>query len=74
MMIRIIWNQMIRWKKKNNYKWAVGTGDETKEDIVIPEEDLLEQAEPEVRRLILKRDLRKRHCKNGSSCQNAGGF
>ena len=33
---------------------------ETKEYAVIPEEDLLEQAEPEVaERLILKRDLRK---------------
>jgi len=34
--------------------------EETKEYAVIPEEDLLEQAEPEVaERLILKRDLRK---------------
>ena len=41
-------------------KWTIALEEETKEYAVIPEEDLLEQAEPEVaERLILKRDLRK---------------
>lgn len=47
-------------EKEEHYKWAVALEEETKEDAFIPEEDLLEQAEPEVaERLILKRDLRK---------------
>ena len=44
----------------SDYKWTIALEEETKEYAVIPEEDLLEQAEPEVaERLILKRDLRK---------------
>ena len=45
---------------EKHYKWTMALEEEAKEDAVIPEEDLLEQAEPEVaERLILKRDLRK---------------
>ena len=47
-------------EKEEHYKWTIALEEETKEYAVIPEEDLLEQAEPEVaERLILKRDLRK---------------
>ena len=47
-------------EKEEHYKWTIALEEETKEDAFIPEEDLLEQAEPEVaERLILKRDLRK---------------
>lgn len=47
-------------EKEEHYKWTIALEEETKEDAVIPEEDLLEHAEPEVaERLILKRDLRK---------------
>ena len=47
-------------EKEVHYKWTIALEEEIKEDAVIPEEDLLEQAEPEVaERLILKRDLRK---------------
>ena len=47
-------------EKEEHYKWKIELEEEIKEDAVIPEEDLLEQAEPEVaERLILKRDLRK---------------
>ncbi len=47
-------------EKEEHYKWTIALEEEIKEDAVIPEEDLLEQAEPEVaERLILKRDLRK---------------
>lgn len=47
-------------EKEEHYKWTMALEEEAKEDAVIPEEDLLEQAEPEVaERLILKRDLRK---------------
>lgn len=47
-------------EKEEHYKWTISLEEETKEDAFIPEEDLLEQAEPEVaERLILKRDLRK---------------
>ena len=47
-------------EKEEHYKWAVALEEETKEDAFIPEDDLLEQAEPEVaERLILKKDLRK---------------
>lgn len=45
-------------EKEEHYKWTIALEEETKEYAVIPEEDLLEQAEPEVaERLILKRDL-----------------
>ena len=45
-------------EKEEHYKWAVALEEETKEDAFIPEDDLLEQAEPEVaERLILKKDL-----------------
>ena len=48
-------------EKEEHYKWTIALEEETKEYAVIPEEDLLEQAEPEVaERLILKRDLVKR--------------
>lgn len=47
-------------EKEEHYKWTIALEEETKEDAGIPEEDLLEQAEPEAaERLILKRDLRK---------------
>lgn len=42
-------------EKEEHYKWTMALEEEAKEDAVIPEEDLLEQAEPEVaERLILK--------------------
>lgn len=42
-------------EKEEHYKWTIALEEETKEYAVIPEEDLLEQAEPEVaERLILK--------------------
>ena len=43
-------------EKEEHYIWTIALEAETKEDAFIPEEDLLEQAEPEVaERLILKR-------------------
>ncbi len=47
-------------EKEEHYKWTIALEEEIKEDAVIPEEDLLEQAEPEVaERLILKETCRK---------------
>ena len=63
-------------EKEEHYKWTISLEEETKEDAFIPEEDLLEQAEPEVaERLILKkRPAKSCHCKNGSCCQNTWRF
>ena len=33
-------------EKEEHYKWTISLEEETKEDAFIPEEDLLEQAEP----------------------------
>ena len=50
-------------EKEEHYKWTMALEEEAKEDAVIPEEDLLEQA-----------PAKSCHCKNGSCYQNAGGF
>ena len=34
-------------EKEEHYKWTMALEEEAKEDAVIPEEDLLEQAEPQ---------------------------